>query len=99
MEIDAAGDVMQPRLKVRLYIFLLGKTRCAHVANRPTLTYFRSNYSISKPIIQYYFTVFIGHPSMRPVVKGRPNFKGIALIDTDVYDDKTGDSYWVNQNK
>jgi hypothetical protein len=57
------------------------------------------NYSISKPIVQYYFTVFVGHPALRPVIKGQSNFKGIALIDTDVYDDKTGQNYWTNQNK
>jgi glucan 1,3-beta-glucosidase len=42
-------------------------------------------YAISKPIIQYYYTAFIGDPNSKPRIKARPGFDGIALIDTIFY--------------
>lgn len=40
---------------------------------------------VSSPIIQYYYTQFVGDVNNRPTIKGMANFAGIALIDTDVY--------------
>lgn len=42
-------------------------------------------YRVSSPIIQYYYTQFIGDPTNKPTILGAQDFKGIALIDTDVY--------------
>ena len=40
---------------------------------------------VSSPVIQYYYTQFIGDANEWPTIKGTADFKGIALIDTDVY--------------
>jgi hypothetical protein len=42
-------------------------------------------YIISRPIIMYYYTAIIGDANDRPVIKGSRNFRGMALIDTNVY--------------
>ncbi len=57
-------------------------------------------YMVSSPIIQYYFTQFIGDPTNKPTIKGLPTFKGIALIDTDVYfPGGNGTEWYINQNQ
>ncbi|KAL2015521.1 hypothetical protein VTK56DRAFT_5338 [Thermocarpiscus australiensis] len=57
-------------------------------------------YMVSSPIIQYYFTQFIGDPTNKPTIKGLPTFKGIALIDTDVYiPGGNGSEWYINQNQ
>ncbi|KAK3307184.1 pectate lyase superfamily protein-domain-containing protein [Chaetomium strumarium] len=57
-------------------------------------------YMVSSPIIQYYFTQFIGDPTNKPTIKGLPTFQGIALIDTDVYiPGGNGSQWYVNQNQ
>jgi glucan 1,3-beta-glucosidase len=61
-------------------------SNCKSTSAKGALVYFPpGQYLISRPIIQYYFTAFIGHPIDRPVIKGSFKFRGIALIDTDVY--------------
>ena len=50
-----------------------------------TVYFPRGTYRIRAPLIQYYYTNFIGDPHDRPIIKGTPDFKGIALIDTDPY--------------
>lgn len=42
-------------------------------------------YLISTPIIQYYYTQFVGNPNTKPTIKGSFNFTGIALFDSDFY--------------
>ncbi|KAK4238373.1 glucan 1,3-beta-glucosidase [Achaetomium macrosporum] len=57
-------------------------------------------YMVSSPIIQYYFTQFIGDPTNKPTIKGLPTFQGIALIDTDVYiPGGNGSQWYINQNQ
>lgn len=58
-------------------------------------------YMVSSPIIQYYYTQFIGDPSGdKPTIKGMSSFKGIALIDTDVYiPGGAGSEWYINQNQ
>jgi hypothetical protein len=34
---------------------------------------------------RYYYTQFVGDPNDRPTIRGKHEFIGIALIDTDVY--------------
>ncbi|KAH8810663.1 pectate lyase superfamily protein-domain-containing protein [Xylogone sp. PMI_703] len=57
-------------------------------------------YMVSSPIIQYYYTQFIGDPNTKPTIKGLASFKGIALIDTDVYiPGGNGSEWYINQNQ
>ena len=54
---------------------------------------------MSQPIIQYYYTQFIGDPLNLPVIKAAPNFQGIAVIDTDPYiPGGNGAQWYTNQN-
>jgi hypothetical protein len=61
-------------------------------------------YTISRPIVMYYYTGIIGDPNDRPVIKGSRFFRGIALIDTNMYyqnvatPEGDGINWWVNQN-
>lgn len=43
-------------------------------------------YSISKPLIQLYYTQFVGDAVSVPTIKATAGFSGIALIDSDPYD-------------
>lgn len=59
---------------------------CSATSTRGAMVYFPpGEYLISKPIVQYYYTAFAGHPVNRAKIRGSKDFKGIALIDTDVY--------------
>jgi hypothetical protein len=51
-------------------------------------------YLISTPIIQYYYTQFVGDANDRPTIKGTQDFIGIALVDTDVYIPGGNGSEW-----
>lgn len=81
-----------------------GKLRCgADCGSTTTLgavVYFPpGTYMISTPIIQYYYTQFIGNPNNKPVIKGSQNFTGIALFDSDVYiPGGNGDEWYINQS-
>ena len=52
---------------------------------------------VSAPLVQYYYTQFIGDAVEIPTVKALPSFQGIAVIDSDPYDN-TGDNWYTNQN-
>ncbi|KAG8528789.1 uncharacterized protein KY384_006477 [Bacidia gigantensis] len=54
-------------------------------------------YMVSAPLIQYYYTQFIGDALNLPTIKATPKFKGMAVIDTDPYDDE-GKNWFTNQN-
>ena len=59
------------------------------------MVYFPSGiYLVSKPIIGYYFTSMIGDAINVPTLKAAPSFVGIAVIDSDPYDD-TGNNWSV----
>lgn len=54
---------------------------------------------VSSPIIQYYYTQFIGDAISIPTIKAMPNFQGIAVIDSDPYIPNGGGANWyTNQN-
>ncbi|KAK1961267.1 pectin lyase-like protein, partial [Colletotrichum sublineola] len=56
-------------------------------------------YLVSSPIIQYYYTQFVGNPWDRPTIVGSAYFEGIALFDANVYiPDGNGDQWYVNQS-
>ena len=54
---------------------------------------------ISSPIVQYYFTQFVGDPTTKPTIKGTFNFTGIALFDSDFYiPGGDGAEWYINQS-
>ena len=64
----------------------------------PALVYFPpGTYLVSKPIVQLYYTQLVGDALTLPTIKGATGFQGIALIDSDPYDDK-GANWYTNQN-
>lgn len=71
---------------------------CDSSTTTPALVYIPpGTYVVSKPIIAYYYTQIIGDPLDPPVIKGSPDFSGMALIDSDPYTDQ-GDNWYTNQN-
>ncbi|KAK8091314.1 glucan 1- 3-beta-glucosidase [Apiospora phragmitis] len=59
---------------------------CGNTCTKGAIIYFPpGTYKICSPIIQYYYTQFIGDPTNPPTIKGCDTFKGIAMIDTDPY--------------
>ncbi|KAF6813967.1 glucan 1,3-beta-glucosidase [Colletotrichum plurivorum] len=82
----------------------LGKTRCAadcgSITTLGALVYFPpGTYKISSPIIQYYFTQFVGDPTSKPIIKGSANFSGIALFDNNFYiPGGNGHQWYINQS-
>jgi glucan 1,3-beta-glucosidase len=62
----------------------------------PALVYFPpGTYMISAPIVQLYYTQFVGDAINLPTIKATAGFQGIALIDADPYGD--GGVNWVRQ--
>lgn len=56
-------------------------------------------YMISTPIVQYYYTQFVGNAYNKPTIKGVKNFTGIALIDSDFYiPGGSGAEWYINQS-
>lgn len=71
---------------------------CDSSTVQPALVYFPSGtYRISQPIVAWYYSQLVGNPTDRPVIKGLPNFAGIALIDSDPYL-PGGINWYTNQN-
>ena len=71
---------------------------CDSSTTTPALVYFPpGTYIVSAPIIQYYYTQLVGDAVSLPTIKGAPGFKGMALIDTDPYEDG-GANWYTNQN-
>ena len=64
----------------------------------PAIVYFPpGTYVVSSPLIQYYYTQFIGDALNPPTLKAAASFQGIAVIDSDPYDDQ-GNNWYTNQN-
>lgn len=71
---------------------------CDSSTTTPALVYIPpGTYVVSEPIIAYYYTQIVGDPLDPPVIKGSPQFSGMALIDSDPYTDE-GDNWYTNQN-
>ncbi|KAI0397046.1 pectate lyase superfamily protein-domain-containing protein [Xylariaceae sp. FL0594] len=81
-----------------------GTLRCGEECGSSTVlgavVYFPpGTYLISSPIIQYYYTQFVGNPTSKPVIKGSNDFTGIALFDSDFYiPGGNGDEWYINQS-
>jgi len=54
-------------------------------------------YLVSAPLIQLYYTQFVGDAVNIPTIKASASFQGIAVIDSDPYDN-TGNNWYTNQN-
>ncbi|KAF7359324.1 hypothetical protein MSAN_01274800 [Mycena sanguinolenta] len=66
----------------------------------PAVVYFPSGtYLVSKAIIAYYYTQFIGNPKNRPTLLATPTFTDMAVIDADPYiPNGNGAQWYTNQN-
>lgn len=63
----------------------------------PALVYFPpGTYIVSRPIIQYYYTQLVGDAISHPKLKAAPGFTGIAVIDSDPYEND-GSNWYTNQ--
>src|SRR6187402_1512484 len=70
---------------------------CDSSTTPPALVYFPpGTYSISAPIVQYYYTQLVGDKVNLPTIKATPGFQGMALIDADPYADG-GINWYTNQ--
>ncbi|KAF2396277.1 glycoside hydrolase family 55 protein [Trichodelitschia bisporula] len=71
---------------------------CDSTTVTPAIVYFPPGvYVVSKPIVQLYYTQFVGDASSPPTLKAAPSFTGIAIIDSDPYDN-FGNNWYTNQN-
>ncbi|KUI56286.1 Glucan 1,3-beta-glucosidase [Cytospora mali] len=71
---------------------------CGSTTTAPAIVYFPAGtYMVNKPIIQYYYTQMVGDANDLPILKAMSTFTGMAVIDSDPYDDD-GASWYVNQN-
>jgi hypothetical protein len=74
---------------------------CGNSFTTPAIIYFPSGkYKICSPIVQLYFTQFIGDATDPPTIIGCENFTGIALFDTDPYiPGGSGSEWYVDTNQ
>ncbi|KAK6860327.1 beta-1 3 exoglucanase precursor [Apiospora arundinis] len=75
-------------------------TKCDSRTNAPAMVYFPAGtYMVSSPIIQSYYTQFVGDAVNLPTLKATSGFKGMAVIDADPYIEGLDSVNWyVNQN-
>jgi glucan 1,3-beta-glucosidase len=70
---------------------------CDSSTTTPALIYFPpGTYSISAPLVQLYYTQFVGDAVSVPTIKATAGFQGIALIDSDPYA-SGGINWYTNQ--
>ncbi|KAK4164601.1 glucan-beta-glucosidase [Cladorrhinum sp. PSN259] len=74
---------------------------CGNTFSQGAIVYFPpGTYKICSPVIQYYYTQFIGDPNNMPIIKGCDEFQGIALFDVDPYiPGADGKQWYINQNQ
>ncbi|KAH7311222.1 pectate lyase superfamily protein-domain-containing protein [Stachybotrys elegans] len=75
--------------------------KCGNTFSQGAIVFFPGGtYKICTPVIQYYFTQFIGDPNDMPIIKGCDDFQGIALFDVDPYiPGGSGAQWYINQNQ
>lgn len=99
---DASGDTDSTE---SINAAVSNGTRCAKECGNDftqgAIVYFPpGTYRICSPIIQLYYTQFIGDALSPPTIIGCSNFSGIALFDTDPYiPGGNGSEWYVNQNQ
>ncbi|EPE10802.1 glycoside hydrolase family 55 protein [Ophiostoma piceae UAMH 11346] len=70
---------------------------CSSSTTTPALVYFPAGkYLVSKPIVQYYYTQLVGDATNLPTLLASADFTGMAVIDSDPYEN--GVNWYVNQN-
>ncbi|KAI3336640.1 glycoside hydrolase family 55 protein [Xylariaceae sp. AK1471] len=77
--------------------------KCDSRTTHPAIVYFpRGTYLVSKPIVQTYYTQFVGDATNMPTIKGSADFEGMGVIDGNPYDYSTGQdpppNWYINQN-
>ncbi|TQV99224.1 LysM domain-containing protein [Cordyceps javanica] len=74
---------------------------CGNDFTQGAIIYFPpGTYLVCTPIIQLYYTQFIGDALNPPTIQGCSNFSGIALVDTDPYiPGASGNEWYINQNQ
>ncbi|KAI1812912.1 pectin lyase fold/virulence factor [Poronia punctata] len=74
---------------------------CGNTFSQGAIVFFPGGtYKICSPVIQYYYTQFVGDPNDMPVIKGCDEFEGIALFDVDPYiPGASGQQWYINQNQ
>ncbi|KAJ5961287.1 Exo-1-3-beta-D-glucanase [Penicillium vulpinum] len=71
---------------------------CDSSTTTPAIVYFPpGTYVVSKPILQFYYTQIVGDAVELPIIKASAKFTGMAVIDSDPYEDN-GDNWFTNQN-
>ena len=64
----------------------------------PALVYFPpGDYLVSAPVVQYYYTQLVGDAESPPTLKAAASFQGMAVIDSNPYEDD-GSNWYTNQN-
>ncbi|KAK5387779.1 hypothetical protein LTS13_000715 [Exophiala xenobiotica] len=73
---------------------------CDSSTTVPAIAYFPpGKYAVSAPIIQYYYTQFVGDALDVPTIVAMANFEGLAVLDTDPYiPGGNGAQWYTNQN-
>ncbi|KAF6821160.1 glucan-beta-glucosidase [Colletotrichum plurivorum] len=75
--------------------------KCGNTFSQGAIVFFPGGtYKVCSPVIQYYYTQFIGDPNDMPIIKGCDDFQGIALFDVDPYiPGASGQQWYINQNQ
>ncbi|PCH38148.1 glycoside hydrolase family 55 protein [Wolfiporia cocos MD-104 SS10] len=74
-----------------------GGGTCASSTVTPAVVYFpQGTYLVSAPLVQYYYTQFIGDARVPPTIVASSSFSGIAVIDVDPYIPGGGGAQWYN---
>ncbi|KAF9873206.1 putative glucan -beta-glucosidase protein [Colletotrichum karsti] len=75
--------------------------KCGNTFSQGAIVYFPGGtYKVCTPVIQYYYTQFVGDPNDMPIIKGCDDFQGIALFDVDPYiPGASGSQWYINQNQ
>jgi glucan 1,3-beta-glucosidase len=73
---------------------------CDSTTTSPAIIYFPAGtYLVSAPIIQYYYTQFVGDANNLPIIKASASFEGMGVIDADPYvEGGNGLNWFTNQN-
>ncbi|KAI1742280.1 glycoside hydrolase family 55 protein [Xylaria scruposa] len=77
--------------------------KCDSRTTHPAIVYFPSGtYLVKKPIVQTYYTQFVGDALNIPTIKGSADFSGMGVIDANPYDYTTNQdpppNWYINQN-
>jgi len=70
---------------------------CDSSTTTPALVYFPAGtYLVSAPLVQLYYTQFVGDATSPPTLKAAASFAGMAVIDADPY--LPGGANWFTVN-